>query len=230
MIEWILTSCILIAVIILVRYILKGKISLRLQYALWGLVLLRLLIPFGLWNSSMSVMNAIEKALVVQDAESISFVDQIEYRADGSVEGYSPSDFLRDFPTVIARNRTTEEYARLETLLTFRKAFMPIWLCGAAVFFVVFTVSNGRFAFRLRRTRKPVDRNGSILPVYVTQEVETPCLFGLFSPAIYLTPEASENARCFGIPWNTRSHISAMVIIFGLPCAASALHCIGITR
>lgn len=36
MIEWIVTSCILIVVIIVLRYILKGKISLRLQYALWG--------------------------------------------------------------------------------------------------------------------------------------------------------------------------------------------------
>src|SRR5450830_490517 len=121
MIEWILTSCILIALIIALRSILKGKISLRLQYALWGLVLLRLLIPFSLWNSNLSVMNAMEKTLFVQEAESISAVDQIEHRAEGSVEGYFPSDFLRDFPTVIAENRITEEYARLEILLIFRK-------------------------------------------------------------------------------------------------------------
>ncbi|HZW50215.1 MAG TPA: M56 family metallopeptidase, partial [Bacillota bacterium] len=113
-----------------------------------------------------------------------------EYKADGSIVGYVSSDF----PTVIAENKTTEEYARLEKLLAFRAIFIPIWLSGMAAFFVVFIVSNGRLAFRLRRTRKPVDRNGSVLPVYVTQAVETPCLFGLFFPAIYLTPEAAENA------------------------------------
>ncbi|MBO5228743.1 MAG: leucine-rich repeat protein, partial [Lachnospiraceae bacterium] len=57
MFEWIITSSILILVIVAIRYILKGKISLRLQYALWALVLARLLIPFSIGNSSISVLN-----------------------------------------------------------------------------------------------------------------------------------------------------------------------------
>lgn len=61
MINWIITSCVLILVIMALRYILKGKISLRLQYALWGLVLLRLLIPFSIGNSSISVLNVTDK-------------------------------------------------------------------------------------------------------------------------------------------------------------------------
>ena len=61
MINWIVTSCVLILVIVALRYILKGKISLRLQYALWGLVLLRLLIPFSIGNSSISVLNVTDK-------------------------------------------------------------------------------------------------------------------------------------------------------------------------
>ncbi len=197
MIEWILTSCILIALIILLRSLLKGKISLRLQYALWGLVLLRLLVPFSLWNSSLSVMNAVEKMLVVQDAESISVVEQIEHQPDGSVAGYFPADLLRNFPTVIAKNRTAEEYTRLETLLVLRKLLRPIWFGGTALFFVVFAVANGRFAIRLRRTRRPLPSQDARLPIYVTAVVETPCLFGLFAPAIYLTPEAAENAILF---------------------------------
>lgn len=55
--EWIITSSILILIIIAVRYTLKGKISLRLQYALWALVLVRLLIPFSIGSSSISVLN-----------------------------------------------------------------------------------------------------------------------------------------------------------------------------
>ena len=46
MIEWIITSSVLITVIAMLRFILRGKISLKLQYALWGLVLCRYGIEF----------------------------------------------------------------------------------------------------------------------------------------------------------------------------------------
>ncbi len=57
MIEWIITSSVLILIIVAVRYFLKGKISLRLQYGLWALVLVRLLIPFSVGSSSISILN-----------------------------------------------------------------------------------------------------------------------------------------------------------------------------
>lgn len=44
MIEIIITSSVLILIIIAMRYLLRGKISSRLQYALWALVALRLLL------------------------------------------------------------------------------------------------------------------------------------------------------------------------------------------
>lgn len=203
MIKWIVTSSILIAVIITLRHLLKGKISLRLQYALWGLVLLRLLIPFSIGSSGFSVMNLVQKVPVVQDAESISNVDRIEHMTDGSVEGYYPSDFMGDFPTVVAESKTAEEYARMEKVLSFRKAFIPIWLCGAAILFIVFAASNRRFSSRLRRTRKPLEVKGSALPVYISNETDTPCLFGLFSPEIYVTSEAAGDAT---ILWHTVEH------------------------
>ena len=61
MIEWIVSSSALAAVLILLRQILRGKISLRLQYALWGLLLLRLLIPVSLGSSAISVSNALPR-------------------------------------------------------------------------------------------------------------------------------------------------------------------------
>ena len=51
----------LIAVIILLRSVLKGKISLRLQYALRALVLVRLLLPFSFGSSTLSIMNQVER-------------------------------------------------------------------------------------------------------------------------------------------------------------------------
>ena len=58
--EWILSSSILILIVIGLRTLFKGKISLRLQYAIWGLVLLRLLLPVNFGSSSISVENLSE--------------------------------------------------------------------------------------------------------------------------------------------------------------------------
>ena len=43
--EWILSSSLLIAAVLALRFALRGRISLRLQYGLWAVVLVRLLLP-----------------------------------------------------------------------------------------------------------------------------------------------------------------------------------------
>ena len=59
MMQWIISSSVLIAVVIALRFALRGKISLRMQYALWLLVLVRLLVPVSFGTSDLSVMNAV---------------------------------------------------------------------------------------------------------------------------------------------------------------------------
>ena len=59
MFEWIFSSSVLLAVLIAVRYLFRGKISCRLQYALWLLAALRLLVPGAVFESRASVLNAL---------------------------------------------------------------------------------------------------------------------------------------------------------------------------
>ena len=66
MINWIITSSILIVGVIILRRILRGRISLRLQYALWGLVLLRLLLPVSVGATTFSVENTVQSVPAVQ--------------------------------------------------------------------------------------------------------------------------------------------------------------------
>ena len=53
--QWIVSSSVLILVVIALRYVLRGKLSLRMQYALWLLVLVRLLVPVSFGASDLSV-------------------------------------------------------------------------------------------------------------------------------------------------------------------------------
>ena len=52
-----ITSSLLILVLIVLRYLLRGRISPRLQYALWLLVAVRLLVPLSLPGTALSVLN-----------------------------------------------------------------------------------------------------------------------------------------------------------------------------
>lgn len=60
MTEILVTSSVLIVVIALLRLVLRGEISQRVQYALWLLVAIRLLVPVSFVSSPVSVMNAVE--------------------------------------------------------------------------------------------------------------------------------------------------------------------------
>lgn len=62
MLEWIVSSSVLAALMIVLRYLLRGHISLRLQYSIWLILLLRLLLPVSLGTSPVSVANALPQA------------------------------------------------------------------------------------------------------------------------------------------------------------------------
>ena len=46
LIQWAVTSSVLILIVLAVRFLFRNRLSARARYALWGVVLLRLLVPF----------------------------------------------------------------------------------------------------------------------------------------------------------------------------------------
>ncbi len=193
-VEWIITSSVLIAVIIALRYLLKGRISLRLQYALWGLVLVRLLLPVSIGRTAVSVLNAVP---AVSGDMVLGRSAQMNVTVDGTTAVYE-----------LPRQQTEYEAAREELTHTDRDwsvggtehktvitadTFTALWLAGTAVTGVWFAAVNAALTVRLRRGRRKLDRPACPLPVYITGAVETPCLFGLFRPAVYVTEEAAED-------------------------------------
>lgn len=62
MAEWIISSSALILAVVLLRRVLRGRLSPRLQYALWALVLVRLLVPVSFGAAGLSVQNLVRGA------------------------------------------------------------------------------------------------------------------------------------------------------------------------
>lgn len=218
MIEWIVSSSVLILIIAGLRFFLKGKISLRLQYALWGLVLVRLLLPFSVGSSEISVINilpenvlqwtAVEKE---QNAGENFFVEteygQSEASGDavvgntvfigtamenGALEERSEMVKQETGVPVEGEQRATDK-VRWEMQLA--ELLKIIWLLGMVLVGSILFLVNVQFSKSLKKSRQKQEMDNSAgLRVYKTKAVDTPCLFGLFPPSIYLTPEAMKNA------------------------------------
>ena len=208
MIEWIVSSSVLILIIVILRYGLKGKISLRLQYALWGLVLIRLLVPVSFGNSEFSIINLLPETILQaeRDAagdievtqESQSAVVPIAGASVGEAEGRQET--TSGIPDGIVSVPNTEHLAEIKTgyaqkikaEINFLQLWKIIWLLGVVLVGSVFLTANVMFASRIRKIRKKVENSNGHFRIYWTEALDTPCLFGLFSPAIYLTPESME--------------------------------------
>ena len=192
MMNWMISSSLLILVIIALRFLLKGKISLRLQYGLWAVVLVRLLFPFSVGETVLSFSNWLEQ---VRDTERVQQV--VEY-----VQTPIPS-MSYDEAFAIVSNQYAENGVMIdkitgeiedEVIETMQSDYTPaevlqiIWIFGMFVTSAVFLLSNIHFFNRIKKSRVYIEEiscGKKKLCLYKTAIVDTPCLYGIFRPAIY---------------------------------------------
>ena len=202
--EILLTSSVLILAVLILRRAFRNRISRRAQYALWALVLVRLLVPVSLPGADFSVMSAAEPVgqAVTERLEQreiyrmpldpspmeaapqvTSPAPQIEGGGSPSGEAAAPSGGEEAFSYPVIRER----------VVTAADLLTVLWLIGIAAMAVWFLVTNLRFWQKLRRTRVPYAVENCKYPVYLVEAgLPSPCLFGPVRPAIYLTPAAVE--------------------------------------
>lgn len=199
MTEWIISSSVVIAAVLAVRLALRGKISLRLQYALWAVVLIRLLLPFQLFTSSFGA------GAIAREADLSEPI--WEFYVSSNAERYNQAydDAVRH---VAERHVGVSEFVALEQIeheahalaqrtleLDLSRLLYHIWFLGTAVMTAVIVACNLHLSRRLKHRRQEMDIPGSLLPVYVTAAVPTPCIYGFFRPAVYLTPAAARDKK-----------------------------------
>ena len=179
MTEVLVSSTVLILALAALRLLLRGRIDPRLQYALWLLAALRLLLPVPLVSSPVSVMNAA--------ADVPAAVQRLT----------APED--RRAPQTAAEAAAAQPAAAAEAQvqtkekLPARTILKTVWLAGAAILAIVMLAQNLSFLRKLRRVRQRLACAESPIPVWLVPGLPSPCLAGLFRPEIYLTPEAAAN-------------------------------------
>lgn len=180
MLEILISSTVLILVLTALRFLLRGKISPRLQYALWLLAALRLLLPVSLVRSPVSVMNAVPD------------VPAAVQRLTAPEDRRAPQTDSAQAPTQTVSEPGAAP-AEAQTQLTGSTILKVIWLTGAAAMALVILTQNLLFLRRLKKLRQPFACPESPVPVWVASGLPSPCLAGLLRPEIYLTPEAAQD-------------------------------------
>lgn len=198
-----ISSSVLILALFLLRRLFRRTVSRRLQYALWGLAALRLLIPVSLPAMEHNVLTAAEpvsrgiEALYVQPYQQV-------VRGQNGAPVYGPPnppnvavgpatpDSTQTFSGQDAQGGPMESTVYYQQQIALEDVLRPVWYGGIAITAAWFLLCNFRFWRKLRKARMPYSVENCPYPVYLVEEgLPSPCLFGLFRPAVYLTPAAA---------------------------------------
>ena len=194
MLEWIASSCALILAVLLLRRLLRGRIGPGLQYALWLLVLARLLLPVSFGAARVSVQNLVRDADERAASRVVTYVNQTAPDPVPSEPAPAQSATAQPQYTQSAAAPQPQPEAQLtETArpVTLSDILRCAWYAGMAAMALWLIATNLAFRARLAKRARRIEYPGCKLPLYITEAVETTCLFGVLRPAIYLTPEAA---------------------------------------
>lgn len=196
--EILLTSSVLILALLALRQLFRRTVSRRMQYALWLLVLVRLLVPVNVGTLAHNVLSAAEpvQAVVEErlDTPVLYVQDGTERRPAQLLPGKEPQGEPLSPPSDAAQSAPADEYSIVTPTyrtVTLSEALTYVWYAGMAGVGAWFLFTNLRFARALRKVRTPYSVEGCRYPVYLVPELPSPCLFGVLRPAIYLNDAAS---------------------------------------
>lgn len=198
--EILLTSSALILALLALRRLFRRTVSRRMQYALWALVLVRLLVPVNVGTLAHNVLSAAEPVQAVVEERLDT---PVLYVQDGTVR--RPAQLLPGKesqgeplspPSDAAQIAPADEYYTVTPTyrtVTLSEALTYVWYAGMAGVGAWFLFTNLRFARALRKARTPYRVEGCRYPVYLVSALPSPCLFGVLRPAVYLNEKALQS-------------------------------------
>lgn len=217
--EILITATVLILCILLIRRIFRRKIGSRMQYALWLLAALRLVIPvsaeFDLGSFSdfrlMDLVGEDESGIGERLEETIRLEEPIQMTVNSRSILFRlfTTDEIRETLEAMPKDGPTSVFmagklgfSRLDVLLFF-------WGIGGFIIGAWIIITNVVFSHRLKKRRKPFDlpeevktavfgeknsglfrKKGRMPAFYAVEDISSPCLYGFPGcEAVYLTAD-----------------------------------------
>lgn len=205
MTEWFVSSAVLAALLIGAHYLLRGKISARLQYALWLVLLVRLLLPLSVGKTALSVANLLpeaEPAAVIQAEPAAVPPAQAARTPEPSAPAApvqtpaQPVQRPASMPAQAETGSAEPEKSAQKPVVSVRKILIFVWASGAVLLGLWFLFCNLRYGRQLRAgvLRAIAPKEGRPA-VRLTRTALSPCLFGLFPPVIYVTMDCAQDEQ-----------------------------------
>jgi beta-lactamase regulating signal transducer with metallopeptidase domain len=193
---------ILIVLLLLLKFILKNKISARLHYLLWSIVIVSLLLPwtpqssFSLYNLSNLEMKRTNSFNENAEAFSHSAVEneglyseETDYKLDQIA--------IEQNPNVLVNN--DKPLNAIATSPFIHKLFFFLWLIGIIVFITVTGLVNRRFNYSIQgqsvidvklltafnEAKNKLNIKAKVLLIQ-TRVITSPSLYGVFRPRVLI--------------------------------------------
>ena len=190
----------LILALLALRQLFRRTVSRRMQYALWLLVLVGLLVPVNVGRLAHIVLSAAEpvQAVVEErlDTPVLYVQDGTERRPAQLLPGKESQGDPQSPPSDAAQTAPADEYYTVTPTyrtVTLSEALTYVWYAGMSGVGAWFLFTNLRFARALRKARTPYRVEGCRYPVYLVSALPSPCLFGVLRPAVYLNEKALQS-------------------------------------
>ena len=176
-----LGSSFLIIAVFVIRALFARHTSRRFIYALWLIVLVRLLMPMPVFDLDIEIPLPISHD-IGETADRDTYYPPItaenpEISQATTTENTIPSQQISPQP--------------VEKNIDWAKVFNALHIAGAGALALWFSYVNISLYTRLKKDRVKLETSHN-LPVYKTNVLTTPCLFGVIKPAIYLTETACD--------------------------------------
>lgn len=218
-----ITLALMVTAILAIRFFFKNKASFLILYPLWGLVLLRLLIPVNIIESPISIMNITNilnsvnssknPATSIKHETKENFILNTQKQPGNKQEKETTINNTEHLNNITNPQKSTKQPGKniqdstpghktrnpKEDLITnnnpFIKPAVIIWISGSIIFFIFVIISNLVFYKKLKTHRTLIYTNNKNIPVYISDIVNTPCLTGILNPSVYLPVSFNSNIQ-----------------------------------
>ena len=195
----ILTSSILILAVLALRTILRGRVRAVTLYALWLVCALRLMLPFSIGESRISLENVVpagaDTTILSTETLNAEIASVPVWQETVISQQTVPEGSAEPLPPPTYRQETVRWHISTRDLLTILR-----W-AGTVCVLASFIVSDTRFAARLRRDSVPDTVRG--IPVRRSPALSVPCLYG---STIWL-PEALSGDEAWYAAAHEQAHL-----------------------
>jgi len=199
--NWVIKSSIMasifVVLILLVKYILRNKLDAKWQYAIWMLLIIRLLIPYDI-QSPWSIYSLIPNNSVTIPVNQASIGTSDNKSPISNISGEEIQ--LTNDQSSLNKQTNTKADGPISKALSYGRMLAILWLAGVLILAIITVATNLRFYLLVRR--KPLQQTSVMfnlmqecarkigirksLPIICMNGIHTPCLYGIISPKLLL--------------------------------------------